>query len=99
MTENPLPPRARRRVVLCMGEYCNLGQRAATLYKTLQPRIAELNGDSYPPCIKLETARCLSMCGQGPNMVIYPEDAVFNRLNEAKLEQALLEHLTPCEEG
>lgn len=81
-----------------MGEYCNLGRRADKLYKTLQPLITELNGGTYPPCIKLETARCLSMCGQGPNLVIYPEDLAFNKLDEATLEQIIREHITPCEE-
>lgn len=93
-----LKPRSRHRVVLCMGEYCNLGRRADKLYKTLQPLITEMNGGTYPPCIKLETARCLSMCGQGPNLVIYPEDAAFNQLDEVTLEQIIREHLAPCEE-
>lgn len=98
MTDFTNKPRARTRVVLCMGEYCNLGRRADTLYKRLVPMVAELNGDHYPPCIKLETARCLSMCGYGPNLVIYPEDQVFNKLDEATLETAVRAHLTPCDE-
>jgi NADH:ubiquinone oxidoreductase subunit E len=98
MNELETKPRARHRVVLCMGEYCNLGRRADTLYKKLQPLVAELNANRYPPCIKLETARCLSMCGQGPNLVIYPEDVVLNKLDEAALEQTIRETLKPCEE-
>jgi (2Fe-2S) ferredoxin len=92
-------PRARYRVVLCMGEFCNLGRRADKLYKTLQPLVSEINGNVYPPCVKLETARCLSMCGQGPNLVIYPEDAVFNKLDEVTLEQVIREHIASCEEN
>jgi (2Fe-2S) ferredoxin len=82
-----------------MGEFCNLGRRADKLYKKLQPLVAEMNRDTRPPCIKLETATCLSMCGQGPNLVIYPEDIAFNKLDEATLEQAIREHLAPCEES
>jgi (2Fe-2S) ferredoxin len=90
-------PRARRRVVLCMGEFCNLGRRADRIYRKLQPLIDDLNGDTYPPCIKLETARCLSMCGQGPNLVIYPEDIMFSRLDENGIETIIREHISPCE--
>ena len=80
-----------------MGEFCNLGRRADKIYRKLQPLIDELNGDAYPPCIKLETARCLSMCGKGPNLVIYPEDLDFNKLDEDSIEAIIREHLAPCE--
>jgi (2Fe-2S) ferredoxin len=90
--------KSRHRIVLCMGEYCNLGRRADKLYKTLQPLVAELNGAAYPRCIKLETATCLSMCGQGPNLVLYPENISFNQLDEATLEKVIREHLARCEE-
>ncbi len=76
-----------------MGEYCNLGRRADKLYKQLQPALIG------QPCYKLETARCLSMCGSGPNLVIYPEDLVFNRLDEGKLADLMREHLPPCPES
>lgn len=92
--------RARRRVVLCRGEYCNLGRRADKIYQKLQPLIDELNGDTYPPCIRLETASCLSMCGQGPNIVVYPEDVSFNKLDESTVEAIIrqhLQHLSPCQ--
>lgn len=75
-----------------MGEYCNLGRRADKLHKQLQPALIG------QPCYKLETARCLSMCGSGPNLVIYPEDLVFNKLDEGKLADLIHEHLPPCTE-
>ncbi len=90
MTENP--PR-RKRVVLCMGEFCNMSRRANKLYKQLQPCVAEANAGGAN--IKLETARCLSMCGTGPNLVIYPDDLVFNALDEKKLAALVAEHLKP----
>ncbi len=83
--------RSRRRVVLCMGEFCNLGRRADKLYKQLQPLVAEANAGGAN--LKLETARCLSMCGAGPNLVIYPNDLVFNQLDEAGLAALVRECL------
>lgn len=89
------PPK-KRRVVLCMGEYCNLSRRADKLLRILEPAIADLNGDAWPPCIKLERASCLSMCAIGPNLVIYPEDLVFNKLDEARLREIIDTELRPC---
>jgi (2Fe-2S) ferredoxin len=86
-------PKAKYRVVLCMGEYCNLGRRADRLYKVLQPMVAARNAGQAVPLARLETARCLSMCGRGPNLVIYPDDAVYNNVQEADLHSILDRHL------
>lgn len=85
------PPR-RKRIVLCMGEFCNMGRRADKLYKQLQPVVS---GD---PRFKLETARCLNMCGAGPNLVIYPEGKVCNQMDEAKLADLIRAEITPEKE-
>ncbi len=92
MTEISTPPR-RKRIVLCMGEFCNMGRRSDKLLKQLAPLIAEANASGAN--LKLETARCLTMCGAGPNLVIYPDDLVFNQLDEAKLTALVLPHLKP----
>jgi (2Fe-2S) ferredoxin len=88
----------KRRVVLCMGEYCNLSRRADRLWRILEPAIAELNGDTRPPCLKLERASCLSLCAVGPNLVIYPEDRVFSKLDEAAVRQIIADELSPCDQ-
>lgn len=88
MTEETPTPR-RRRIVLCRGQYCNIGQRADRLCKRLEESLDALNGDQYPRPIKLEIANCLSMCGAGPNLVIYPEGIPFNHLDEDGLDQII----------
>ncbi len=88
----------RRRVVLCMGQYCNMGSRAKKLYRVLDAQIANLNGDAFPGPIKLETANCLSMCGAGPNLMVYPEARALNGLDEAKLAQFVCDYLRPMVE-
>lgn len=95
--DSPAPQ--KRRVVLCMGEYCNLGRRADKLWRILEPAVAELNGDARPPCLKLERANCLSLCALGPNLVIYPEDLVFSKLDEAQLREIIARELRPCAES
>jgi (2Fe-2S) ferredoxin len=95
MTDNSSPQ--KRRIVLCVGEFCNMDRRAGKLLPKLEAMLNELNqqneGKPDKPFLKLETARCLSMCGAGPNCVIYPEDIVTNGLNEAKLVRMVDEHL------
>ena len=83
MSDAPSPK--RKRVVVCRGQYCNMGRRADKLLKVLEPLLDEVNGDQYPKPVKLEIANCLSMCGAGPNIVIYPEGVVCNGVDETML--------------
>ena len=89
MSDAPSPK--RKRVVVCRGQYCNMGRRADKLLKRLEVMVDEINGDQYPKPIKLEIANCLSMCGAGPNIVIYPEGIICNGVDEAKLETIVKE--------
>jgi (2Fe-2S) ferredoxin len=84
----------RRRIVVCRGQFYNESRRADQLLRILQPIIDELNGDTYPPTIKLETANCLSMCGGGPNLIIYPEGIICNRVKETDLKSIVKAHLS-----
>lgn len=92
MTDTPKPV---HRIVVCRGEYCNMSRRADTLLKRLREAVDDANSGSDIPRASLRTANCLSMCAVGPNMVIYPEDAVFNHLDAAKLETIIAAYL-PC---
>lgn len=82
-----------------MGAYCNMDRRAKPLYRLLQERVDALNGDAYPPPVRLETANCLSMCGAGPNIMLYPDALAFNHVDEAEIERIVAEHLTGCDDG
>lgn len=76
-------------MVLCRGQYCNLGRRADRLLAPLETRVAALNDAFGERRIRLETANCLSMCGAGPNLIVYPQGRVFNSLTESDLEAVL----------
>jgi (2Fe-2S) ferredoxin len=86
------PPK-RRRIVLCRGTDCNADRRADGLYKKLLPVVEELNGDAYPPRIKLEIASCLDMCEKGPNLMLYPEKTAFNYVDEKQLDEIIEKYL------
>src|SRR5688572_10041562 len=92
MTNPNLPA---HRIVLCRGEFCNLGRRADILHKRLQEAVNEANTACATPCVSLRTANCLSMCGAGPNMVVHPEDDVYNRLDPATLEGVIEKYVKP----
>jgi len=87
------PSSKRKRVVVCRGQFCNMGRRADKLLKVLEPLLDEVNGDQYPKPVKLEIANCLSMCGAGPNMVIYPEGVVCNGVDETMVKAIVDAHM------
>ncbi len=82
------PPR-RTRIVLCRGQYCNMSRRADALCKRLETLLDDINGDQYPKPVKLEIANCLSMCGAGPNLIIYPAGKVFNAVTIDLLDEII----------
>jgi (2Fe-2S) ferredoxin len=89
------PTPRKVRVVVCRGQYCNMSRRADTILKVLEPQIDALNGDAYPRPVKLEIANCLSMCGAGPNVVIYPEPTVLNDVSADDVPGILRDHIGP----
>jgi (2Fe-2S) ferredoxin len=82
-------PARRCRVVLCRGQYCNLSRRADRLLVPLEARVAALNDTLGERRVRVETANCLSMCGAGPNLIVYPQGRVFNGLSEDDLDAVL----------
>jgi (2Fe-2S) ferredoxin len=90
----------RRRIVLCLGQYCNEGDRAEPLYQRLQGEL----GDPGPAFmsrspVTWETANCLSMCECGPNLVLYPEEVAYNALDVETLERIIEEYVKPYTSG
>jgi (2Fe-2S) ferredoxin len=70
-----------------------MSRRADKLLQRLEVLIDDINGDQYPKPVKLETANCLSMCGAGPNLMIYPDAIACNGVEEAMLEEIVNAHL------
>lgn len=84
---------AHKRLVLCLGSHCNAGRRAAALEKILIERLGP-RGPAWMSSgpLRWEIANCLSMCGAGPNLIVYPDDHEYHHLDEAAL-RALLDEL------
>ena len=88
------PAKPRTRLVLCMGQHCNHNAQAAPHYE----RLREVLGDPVPAYrakgpVLWETATCLDMCGAGPNLIIYPDEIVYNALDLDTLDRILDEVL------
>jgi (2Fe-2S) ferredoxin len=96
----PLTTPRKRRIVLCMGQYCNRGGQAEPLYEMLRQRLGEPGPAWSAPNKRLrwEIANCLSMCGAGPNLVIYPERVDHHYVDEATLEAILQKLLREADE-
>lgn len=86
-------PKPQKRLVLCRGQFCNIDRRADKLYRTISPLIDALNGEGYPPRVRLVTANCLSMCGAGPNCIIQPGGRPFNKLDADRLREIVERYL------
>lgn len=80
----------KKRVVLCMGQYCNRGGQAEPFYSLLERLLGE-RGPAWMAKgpVRWEIAACLSMCGGGPNLIVYPDETVYNHLDLATLEQVI----------
>ena len=83
----------RKRIVVCRGVYCNESRRADKNLAQLQPLVDALNAGEYPPPIKIETATCLSMCGAGPNLIIYPGQVICNGVDNHQILRIVEEYL------
>ena len=70
-----------------------MGRRADKLYPHLERLVDEINGDQYPKPVKLEIANCLSMCGAGPNLMIYPDGVACNGVEEDMIEAIVDQYL------
>lgn len=91
--QHPNKAAPKQRIVLCMGRYCNAGGQAEPLERLLTERLgARVPIYRAKGRIVWEIANCLSMCGAGPNAVVYPADVCYHRLTVDTL-QALLDSL------
>jgi (2Fe-2S) ferredoxin len=100
MSDKISTPSRKRRIVLCMGPYCNSGGGA----ERLCDKLTELLGERGPAWmakgpVRWEIATCLSMCGAGPNLLVYPEGTAYHNLEPKLLEQIVRQCLEDVSGG
>ncbi|MFQ5589485.1 MAG: ferredoxin [Nitrospiria bacterium] len=74
---------------MCTGTHCE-HQGAEESLQTLQ---TQLNQSGLSRKTRITLCRCLGQCGNGPNMVIYPEGIWYGSLGDDEIKQIVVEHL------
>ena len=91
--KNPNGPK-HKRIVMCMGPYCNANQRAERNGEILKPILQEINEGDIPLSVTLEFSTCMNMCGASPNWIIYPEGEICHHVDdEEEIRRIVDEHL------
>lgn len=79
-----------RHVFVCThGEYCPL-QGSVAIHRLLKTEIA---ARGLQKSIRINKAGCFSQCGNGPMVVVYPEDVWYGGVTEERARRILVEHL------
>ena len=74
------------------GEICCEQAGASRLRAYLKQKIKE-EGLSGKGAVRINTAGCLDRCGEGPVMVIYPEETWYTYVDEQDIDEIFHEHL------
>jgi (2Fe-2S) ferredoxin len=80
----------KRHVFVCThGEYCPF-EGGGEVHRILKSQIA---ARGLQNSIRINKAGCFSQCGNGPIVVVYPENIWYGAVNEEKARRILEEHL------
>jgi len=74
---------------VCTGPNC----RQDGAEETLQALQRLLEKENLTKKVRVTLCLCLGQCGNGPNMVIYPEGTWYAGLDEKAIEAVVQEHL------
>ena len=74
------------------GEMCCQQHRAQEMRDYVKGRIKQM-GLSGQGKIRVNSAGCLDRCGEGPVLVIYPEDTWYTFVDKDDLDEIIEEHL------
>ena len=74
------------------GRKCCEQGGASELRAYAKAKIKEL-GLSGKGGVRVNTAGCLDRCGQGPVMVVYPDETWYQYRNEADIDEIIDRHL------
>lgn len=74
---------------VCTGPTCSQ-QGAEETLQALQKNIEEQN---LRKNVRVTLCRCLGQCGNGPNLVIYPEGIWYGHMEEKEVGRLVREHL------
>ncbi len=76
-----------RHLFVCTGPTCSQDGAEETLHRLQEATLA------CRARVRVTLCRCLGQCGQGPNMVVYPDGVWYARVGEKEVERIVSEHL------
>lgn len=85
-----------RHIIICTnsregeGAVCCKNGGSEPIYRELKEYI-KANG--LKDSVKITQSRCFSMCADGPNMVIYPEQLWFNRVKAEDVPEIIKKYI------
>lgn len=80
----------RRHVFVCThGEYCPF-DGSAEVHRVLKEGVAERGLESE---IRVNKSGCFNQCGNGPMVVVYPENVWYGKVTPEKARRIVDEHL------
>ncbi|NLP36584.1 MAG: NADH-quinone oxidoreductase subunit NuoF [Firmicutes bacterium] len=79
----------RAHALVCRGTGCS-SHKAEEIFNELE---RQLQDKKLTNEVKVVTAGCLGLCKSGPNLVIYPEGAIYSGLQVEDVEEIVTEHL------
>jgi len=74
------------------GRRCCEGAGASDLRAYAKAKIKQM-GMSGKGKVRMNTAGCLDRCGQGPVMVVYPDETWYCYQNEADIDEIIEQHI------
>ena len=74
------------------GELCCAKAGSAKMRAYAKDKIKKL-GMSGQGAVRINSAGCLDRCGEGPVMVIYPEETWYTFVDEQDIDEIINEHL------
>jgi (2Fe-2S) ferredoxin len=74
------------------GRKCCEDAGASQLRAYAKAKVKSL-GKSGKGQVRINTAGCLDRCGQGPVMVVYPNETWYQYQNEADIDEIIEQHL------
>lgn len=74
------------------GRRCCEDAGASNLRAYAKAKIKQM-GLSGKGKVRMNTAGCLDRCGQGPVMVVYPDETWYSYQNEADIDEIIEQHI------
>lgn len=74
--------------LVCTGPRCNNPDRGEERGEVIRGELKDLNKSlGRKPIARICAVSCLDLCDYGPNMIVYPDDHVYNGLTREKAKK------------